>query len=61
VEIYHHTVLFQTQWLGKRQNGRTERLSKVTVTVEQNERKKEGKKEKGRRPKAKPQGDEWMK
>jgi hypothetical protein len=57
VEIYHHTLLFQTQWLGKRQNGTTKRLSKVTV--EQEERMNERKK--GRKPKAKPQGDEWMK
>jgi len=49
VEIYHHTLLFQTQWPGKRQNGRTERLSKVTVE------------QKGGGPKAKPQGVEWMK
>ena len=56
MEIYHHTHLYQTQWLGKRLNGRTERISKVNYGTE---RKKERKK--GRRPKVKPQGDEWIK
>jgi hypothetical protein len=41
-----------TQWLGKRQNGRIERLSKQTVV--------EGRSG-GGRPTAKPQGDDWMK
>jgi hypothetical protein len=52
VEIYHHTLLFQTQWLGKRQNGSIERLSKETAV--------EGRGG-GGRPTAKPQRGKWMK
>jgi hypothetical protein len=30
-DLPSNTPMFQTQWLGKRQNGRIERLSKVAV------------------------------